>query len=143
MCAGDGSDGVPFCVRAYTRCSSDAACPLFGQCRDVLGTGMNICHWAGGTACQNNADCPVIGEVCGVHPIRVDSLCGRLGPCTADGDCASGDTCADLWGDGVRECVPAGGSCARTTDCAPPGVCAAMIDDTLTITPPQCITRPL
>lgn len=143
ICDSDLTLGLGFCVRAYTRCASDAACPLGGQCRDVVGDGRDICHWAGGPACQNNADCPVIGEVCGVHPIRVDALCGRLGPCADDMDCASGYTCADLWGDGVRECVPGGGSCARTTDCTAPAVCGTMIDDTGAITPPQCITRPL
>lgn len=142
VCDSDSSRGAPLCVRAYTFCSSDEGCPLFGQCRDVLRDGSRICHWSGGPMCQNNDDCPVIGEVCGVHPIYVNARCGPLGPCLSDDDCASGYRCADLWGDGIRECVPPGGSCTRTADCTPPGVCGVLVDETLTITPPQCIVRP-
>lgn len=135
----NAGEGRYYCLRAQTRCSDSAACPLFGQCRDVLGTGAKICHWSSGPMCQNNIDCPVIGEVCGIHPEFVDAMCGNYGPCTSAGDCATGFVCTDLWGDGINECVPSGGSCTRTSDCTAPAICASPLAGG----PPSCILRPL
>jgi hypothetical protein len=135
----NAEEGRYYCLRAQTRCDDSAACPLFGQCRDVLGTGAKLCHWSSGPMCQNNLDCPVIGEVCGVHPEFVDAFCGNYGPCTSAADCASGFICTDLWGDGINECVPSGGSCARTSDCTAPAICASPLAGG----PPSCILRPL
>jgi hypothetical protein len=138
LCDASG-EGIPFCIRAYTRCDSRSGCPLFGHCRDVTGTGTKICHWSGGLQCRTNADCPAAGEVCGVDPERVDGFCRAFGPCASDADCASGYACLDLWGDGVRECAPTGGSCATTADCPSPAICASPAEGG----PPRCIARPL
>lgn len=135
----NAGEGRYYCLRAQTRCDDSAACPLFGQCRDVLGMGSKICHWSSGPMCQNNIDCPVIGEVCGVHPEFVDALCGNYGPCSSVTDCASGFICTDLWGDGITECVPSGGSCTQTSDCTAPAICASPLAGG----PPTCMLRPL
>lgn len=137
ICDASGEQGAFFCIRVYTRCADDAACPAFGFCRDVAGEG-GICHHGNGSGCRNNAECAA-GQVCGVHPEHIDGLCSAFGPCASDDDCAGGYECVDLWGDGVRECVPAGGSCSRTADCPPPAICASPAEGGV----PRCIERPL
>ena len=104
----------------------------------MTGTGR-ICHYGNGSGCRSNDDCTTAGQVCGVSPVHVDGLCGPFGPCASAADCASGYTCADLWGDGVTECVPSGGSCTRTTDCASPAICASPAEGGA----PRCISRPI
>jgi len=138
ICDTSGEQGAFYCMRVYTRCNDDAACPAFGFCRDVAGSG-GVCHYGNGLGCRSNGDCSAPGEVCGVSPEHVDGMCGPFGPCASAADCASGFICADLWGDGVKECVPAGGSCTRTADCPPPAICASPAEGGA----PRCIERPL
>jgi len=131
--------GAAYCLKSHSPCNSVAACPGFGACRDVTGTGSTICHWSGGPSCRNNADCPMLGEVCGTHPEFIDGVCGNFGPCATAGDCATGFECRDLWGDGVTECVPSGGSCTSQSDCSAGAVCGVPLAGGA----PRCISRPL
>jgi hypothetical protein len=137
LCDASSEHSAPFCIRAYTRCDGDFSCPFFGECLDVLGDGNDLCFWAGGAfSCRNNADCPVVGEVCGVHPVDVDARCRPYGPCVDDGDCGEND-CIDLWGDGVPECATVG-ECENTADCPAPGICGVPIEGGSTV----CVRRP-
>lgn len=138
LCDSTGAEGAPFCIRSYTRCASAAACPFFGQCRDVALNGVPICHWSGGPMCQDNGDCPAAGEVCGVDPENVDAFCGPAGPCAAGADCGPGYECIDTWGDGVSECAPTGGTCRRQQDCPSPAICASPYFGG----PPRCVLHP-
>lgn len=129
------AEGAPYCFRVSQPCAAATGCLFGAQCRDVAGTGQSICHYSSGPSCQLNGDCPVIGEVCGVDPIRLDAACQAYGPCASASDCMSGWTCTDLWGDGVTECVPPGGSCTQQSDCPAGQVCAIPFAGG----PPSCI----
>jgi hypothetical protein len=112
----------PYCTRVSRRCSSFAgACPPFFSCVDVDGDGLSECR-RNGEACDSNEDCR--NSVCGYDPTAKALACQAQGPCDGPSDCGGGFTCADLWGDGVRECVPAGGTCATSASCEVGAVCA-------------------
>jgi hypothetical protein len=138
-CDANLAKGVPYCVRANTRCTADTGCLFRGMCRDVAGTGTRMCHISTGPNCRTNADCTTAGEVCGSEPTFVEATCQPYGPCATAADCTSGWSCRDLWGDGIPECVPPGGSCVRQSDCAAGAVCAVPF----TGGPATCISRPL
>ncbi len=132
--------GVGYCFRAHSPCASASGCFYSSAaCRDVVGTGTLMCHIATGPNCHTNADCPLAGEVCGAVPVSIEAECGPFGPCATVADCMTGFSCIDLWGDGIRECVPPGSTCARQTDCVAPAICA--VPDTGGGA--RCISRPI
>jgi len=113
----------PYCTRLSRRCSSFAgACPPFFSCVDVDGDGLSECR-RNGEACDSNDDC--VDAVCGYDPTAKALACQAQGPCAGPSDCGGGFTCTDLWGDGVRECVPVGGTCTSSASCEVGAVCAA------------------
>ena len=103
------SSGAPRCEVATCAVGYYEAGPL--TC--LLATD-NIC-----TSCASDANCPTPGDRC----LALDggTYCGR--DCAAGnahgtpaGECPAGTTCDDLGG-GIRQCVPASGSCTcRTGD---------------------------
>jgi hypothetical protein len=124
--------GVPFCARLTRPCASSVGCGSL-ECVDIDGNGTTECNFAG--SCDTNMDCPAAGDVCQPRSIERYASCGRYGPCRVVADCASGMLCQDLWGDGISECVDAGGSCARSADCPVGSVCATPA----TGGPPACL----
>ncbi|MDQ3033853.1 MAG: hypothetical protein M3Y87_15660, partial [Myxococcota bacterium] len=114
--------GTPYCVRTSTRCATDAGCIFAMFCRDLDGDGPRECIAPG--VCDANADCPA-RSTCETMPTEMFAVCGAHGACRTSADCAVGASCADLWGDGLRECVEAGATCARTADCPGTQVCAS------------------
>lgn len=114
-----------YCTRVSRRCESfSGACPPFFSCIDVDGDGLSECR-RNGEACDTNDDCTSPGEVCGYDPAAKALACQAQGPCNGPSDCGGGFSCTDLWGDGVRECVPTGGSCASSASCEVGAVCAS------------------
>jgi hypothetical protein len=129
------TSGPAFCLRLSRPCVNDGGCPT-GICRDVDGDGDRECIAPG--TCTTNAMCSG-DDGCMTVPGEVFASCGRYGACvSAAADCASGQLCLDLWGDGVRECVDPGGTCATTADC-PTGICGSPGAGG----PPTCLTRSL
>ena len=124
----------PYCMRVSRRCSSFAgACPAFFSCIDIDGDGLSECR-RNGEACDTNEDCT--DSVCGYSPAAKALACQAQGPCAGAADCGAGFSCTDLWGDGVRECVPDGGSCASSATCELGEVCAAPASGGA----PRCVT---
>lgn len=116
----------PYCQRVYRACESFDACPPFFSCVDVDGDGESECRANGGD-CDTFMDCP--GEVCGTTPDRAGA-CQAQGPCAgAMITCPSGFECADVYGDGLVECVPTAGDCDVVQDCTPPGICGSLTED--------------
>lgn len=113
---------VGFCQKNTHRCDSDAACLGSWECVDATGSSTLQCMPAAG--CDTNAACSGDTPVCEVSP-RGNAGCGDRGPCASAADCDTGLECVDLWGDGLSECVPAGGSCGSVTDCAGPQICGS------------------
>ncbi|MCB9620381.1 MAG: hypothetical protein H6724_13165 [Sandaracinus sp.] len=125
----------PYCARVSRRCSSFAgACPPFFSCVDVDGDGSSECR-RNGEACDSNEDCGAAGDVCGFDPVAKALACQPQGPCSGAGDCGTGFVCEDLWGDGVRECVPSGGTCDAPSDCGANALCGAPAGGG----PPTCV----
>jgi hypothetical protein len=133
----EGGVGIPYCVRANTRCDTDAACPLSLTCNDVDGDGSRDCNGTS-SSCTVNADCPA-RMTCETRPTELSGICGGHGPCRNAADCPVGSACVDLWGDGISECVATGGSCTATADCPGTAVCASPAEGGA----PRCIDRPL
>lgn len=115
-------DETPFCVPFNRPCSSDAACFGGGPCVDIDGDGRTECNAMAGV-CRANTDCPA-RLTCGLDAERITPRCINYGPCRDAAACPSGYECRDAWGDGVRLCVPAGGSCTTSADCPVRQVCA-------------------
>lgn len=132
----DSSLGPPHCVRMLRGCGTDGGCPGDGECHDVDGDGDREC--VAGGPCTTNAMCSA-GRTCQSEPVEVISTCGTHGPCRTAADCSAGQLCQDLWGDGIRECVDAGGSCDAVADCSGRGICGTPNGGG----PPTCIERPL
>lgn len=125
FCNDADSWALPYCMRVSRRCSSFAgACPPFFSCVDVDGDGLSECR-RNGEACDTNDDCGAAGEVCGYDPVAKALACQAHGPCASAEDCADGFGCVDVWGDGVRECVPSGGECERSASCPTGALCGA------------------
>lgn len=131
-------DGAPYCVRAMPRCVSDANCGPGASCVDVEGDGAKECVRAG--LCASNAICAGMDGTCGTEPSRLSHECLPLGLCRVTADCPSGHECVDLWGDGQRECVEAGGSCASQADCPEGQLCGSPYEGG---GPPRCLDEPL
>jgi hypothetical protein len=89
-------------------------------CADTDGDGDRECTRPG--PCTSRTDCAA-REVCGLPPIELVGMCGSFGPCRDAADCPVGFECIDSWGDGVRECVQAGGTCDAASDCPAGQVC--------------------
>jgi hypothetical protein len=130
MCTMDGGAGV--CARQSRPCGTSVGCGSL-RCIDVNGDGTTECNFDG--TCTTNATCPAAGDVCAPRSVERFAGCGRYGPCLVSGDCASGMSCLDLWGDGVPECVDGGGTCTRSSDCPVGTVCATPIGGG----PPACL----
>lgn len=124
--------GTDICARQSRPCGTDVGCGALA-CEDVNGDGARECNFSG--TCTSNAMCAA-GTVCAPRPVEQFASCGRYGPCRTAADCASGMACQDLWGDGVPECVDAGGACTRSADCAVGSVCATPLSGG----PPSCLT---
>lgn len=122
----DTSLGLGTCIRLSRPCATAAACNgTFNAaqvCVDIDGDGTTECQFANGP-CMTNADCFALGVVCTPHALTDLSVCGVYGPCRRVGDCPAGAECRDLWGDGIRECVVAGG-CTNSAACPLHQVCA-------------------
>jgi len=128
------TSGPAFCLRLLRPCAADGGCPT-GICRDVDGDGDRECIAPG--TCTSSAMCTG-ADTCMTQPGEVFASCGRYGACATAADCASGQLCRDLWGDGVRECVDPAGTCSTTADCTT-GICGSPGDGG----PPTCLTRSL
>ncbi len=131
--------GAGFCLPVHVPCATDASCLIpASRCLDVRGTGEKVCAFSG--RCTTNADCAgnPSGPLCTSAP-AILADCGPNGVCGSDADCVSGFVCRDLWGDGVRTCVPAGGSCTTSAECPAGQVCAPMESDV----PPACVGTPV
>jgi len=116
----------PYCQRVYRACETFDACPPFFSCVDVDGDGESECRANGGD-CDTFMDCP--GEVCGTTPESAGA-CQAQGPCAGEMiSCPSGFECADVYGDGLVECVPTAGDCDVVQDCTPPGICGSLTED--------------
>ncbi|MEZ4286583.1 MAG: hypothetical protein R3A47_00170 [Polyangiales bacterium] len=117
------------CIHVWVPCSTDAAADPLGQsCVDVDGDGdLEMVGDLNGEPCTNAA-CPNAGEVCQATIDPSVAECGRFGLCKDESDCADGDRCLDLWGDGEKECVPPTGSCLSNADCGAGQVCAVRRD---------------
>ena len=130
----DASTGPPHCVRVVRGCDVSGACPLGGVCSDVEGDGDRECVALG--MCDSNTDCPA-RSTCEIDPVRIAASCGTHGLCRTAGDCQAGQLCQDLWGDGILECVDAGGTCGSTAACPGSGICATPSEGGA----PRCIAR--
>jgi hypothetical protein len=130
------TSGIPFCLHTLRRCATDAACEADSRCRDIDGDGARECSGPG--SCMSNADCTG-GLVCGTRPALRVAACSRYGPCRTAADCSTGMLCRDLWGDGIHECVDAGGTCASQADCPGISICGTPTEGG----PPTCLSTPL
>lgn len=139
------TEGLPYCRRLWHHCGAAAdhspACND-ETCSDVDGDGTLECTLfqtlRGAGRCHTNAECTA-GQVCSSHPDLYTAFCDVYGPCRTSADCASGMSCVDLWGDGIRECVDAGGTCSRQSDCPDHAVCATPAVGGV----PKCVMHPL
>ena len=137
VCDLNRTDVAPYCRRLYRACDADGACPIgSGLCRDVVGDGSRVCMVGG--PCDSNLDCP-LRRVCTVEPETLIAFCHGFGPCLVDEDCPEMFECRDMFGDGIRQCTPVGGSCDSNADCPSPAICGADIPGG----PASCIDRPL
>jgi hypothetical protein len=127
----------PFCVFVARPCATDEACFGFGFCREITGAGRFFCETSI-RPCSLNSECTVPGEVCGVDPEAVLSVCQQYGPCADGSDCAPGFRCVDLNSSGSPQCVPTTG-CNSNLDCTAPAVCASPPEGG----PPTCYGRAL
>lgn len=116
-------DETPFCVPFNRPCSNDAACFGGGPCVDIDGDGRRECNAMAGV-CRTNSDCGA-RLTCNLDAMRITPMCGNYGPCLDTAHCPVGSECRDAWGDGVRLCVPSGGSCTTSVDCPARQVCAS------------------
>ncbi|MFW5876156.1 MAG: hypothetical protein ACOCXM_05425 [Myxococcota bacterium] len=123
-----------FCRRASNPCATDQGCFATETCVDVAGDGRDRCMRSGDCV---TGGCETAGEVCGIDP-RGGSECMKHGPCASEADCASGFTCTDLWGDGLDECVPTGGSCTSVSSCSGSGICGSPTSEA----EPDCVSEP-
>lgn len=125
-----------YCIRRHRTCHDALDCSWRGvsvgeSCANVDGDANGTMECVGNLsmptrACVNaDPECGT-GSVCefGVNPIVAS--CGNYGLCLSDTDCGTEFTCAPLWQDGRKECVPTAGACDQVTDCPlPHQVCAA------------------
>jgi len=123
-----------YCIRTHRDCREDTDCGGFAAvgefCADVDGDGSKECVGALGSSEQAcvNANCGGSAPVCESGAVPSAASCGDFGLCLGDNDCDTGFVCIGLWQDGRKECVPAGGTCDRVTDCPLQQVCAAPRD---------------
>ena len=127
-----GTTNSSFCVRIQTDCVEDFNCVgLAPRCADIDGDGNKECagvfdpNEPSPSACVNSACAEASAPVCEMAEVGSTTVCGRYGLCLDGGDCAPGFECVALWPDGRKECVPTGGACSSSADCAVQEVCAA------------------
>ena len=121
-----GTTNSSFCLRIHSECVNEYDCGgLATHCADIDGDGKTECAGTpnpgqpSSTVCVN-ADCvadDASAPVCEVSGAGSTTQCGEYGLCRDANDCAAGFSCAGLWPDGRKECVPSGGSCSSFIDC--------------------------
>jgi hypothetical protein len=127
-----GSIASEFCVRIQRDCLEEFDCVgLAPSCEDIDGDGNKECagvfdpNAPSLDTCLNSECGDSSAPVCEAASFDSTSECGQYGLCLSDGDCAVGFSCASLWPDGRKECVPGGGSCSSFADCPIRQVCAS------------------
>ncbi len=132
-----------FCRRITRPCDNDIDCLTLGvPCGDPDGNGPQECmpslmpNEPDPVSCDTLQCTEAAAPVCESSIEGTVAVCGRFGPCAVADDCALGFDCADLWGDGRKECVLPGGFCADSRDCASQQVCGSARTDAV----PSCMS---
>jgi hypothetical protein len=128
-----GTNSSTFCLRVQRECLEDFDCVGLAQrCENIDGDPAEKKECAGtldpndpdSSACLNAGCMDSLAPVCELASAGSTTQCGQYGLCLTDGDCAVGFSCAGLWPDGRKECVPDGG-CSSSSECDVRQVCAS------------------